>query len=89
MTQDDLVAEPLPNAETFRAWLVAALPMLGVKPARIARDLEIGKNTLNRFVAEGGRDISLSLAHRVSDYIISAAREKDIDLQPYAGFFDA
>lgn len=56
-------AHRIPDPESFRQWLRAALDELQLPPTALSRELYLGKNTLLDFLAGSpGRDIRLGTA---------------------------
>ncbi|MGR3758174.1 MAG: hypothetical protein ACU0AT_13205 [Tranquillimonas sp.] len=56
-------AHRIPDPESFRQWLRAALDELQLPPTALSRELFLGKNTLLDFLAgPPGRDIRLGTA---------------------------
>ncbi|MBV1864242.1 MAG: hypothetical protein KUG74_07360 [Rhodobacteraceae bacterium] len=70
----------IPTVAVFRRWLVAALAAIEVTPAGLARELDLGRNTINQFLRDELRGIDMTNAGKIQNWIIDHAAENDVEL---------
>ncbi len=77
-----LAAFSLPTPSEFRAWTADALIALELTPTALARELDLGKNSIQQFLAGPAQDIRLGNAARIHARLIDEARAKGVALRP-------
>lgn len=70
----------IPSPVVFRGWLGRALVDVGVSPARLARELGLGKNTVGQFLKHEDRGIDLTNAKKIHVWIMDYAAATGTEL---------
>ncbi|MFC6640840.1 MULTISPECIES: hypothetical protein [Sulfitobacter] len=72
----------LPTAGEFRTWTATALAALELTPTALARELDLGKNSIQQFLAGPSQDIRLGNAARIHASLVAQARARGVALPP-------
>lgn len=72
----------IPDSPAFRDWLISALDALDLRAGTVSRQAGVPPNAVKKFVDGVNREIHLSSAARVADFVVRKSIEAGVTLPP-------